>query len=180
MVNSNNGVIMGYTTEFQGKFELDKKLTDAHSEYLFAFNESRRMTRNVDILETKPDPLRQACDLPLGEGGEYFVGTSADYEDYCGESVVDGNEPPSKQPSLYCGWIPSDDRCGIEHDGEEKFYDYIKWLEYIIDNFIKPWGYVMNGVVHWRGEEFYDVGSLCVKNNVVSAIYDKHCGLDDY
>lgn len=48
---------------------------------------------------------------------------------------------------LYCQWVPTEDGEGIKWDGGEKFYSYTKWLQYLIDNFLIPNGYVLNGEV---------------------------------
>ena len=159
---------MGYTTDFSGSFSLDKPLTDAHAAYLRKFAETRRMSRNVEIASKFPDPIREAAGLPIGEQGSYFVGGLG----FCGQeldaSVVNSNSEPPGQPSLWCQWVPTDDNDGIEWDGGEKFYNYTKWLEYIIEHFLKPWGYVLNGVVEWFGEEHDDRGMIVVDDNNVT------------
>jgi hypothetical protein len=59
---------------------------------------------------------------------------------------------------------------GIEWDGGEKFYDYVEWLEYIINNFLAPKGYVLNGECPYQGEDSDDVGKIVVKDNVVTRL----------
>lgn len=59
-------------------------------------------------------------------------------------------------------------RHGIAWNGHEKFYDYVEWLEYLVENFLKPWGYKLNGTVTWQGEDSGDFGKIIVKENVVS------------
>lgn len=81
-----------------------------------------------------------------------------------------GNWDPHKgMPGLYCQWIPNKDGTAIVYDGNEKFYDYVEWIEYLINKFLKPWGYVVNGEVYWQGDKVGDVGLITVKNNEVSA-----------
>jgi hypothetical protein len=46
--------------------------------------------------------------------------------------------------------------------------DWEPWLCYLIDHFLRPWGYVVSGRVEWRGEEWPDVGVLRVRDNEVS------------
>lgn len=46
--------------------------------------------------------------------------------------------------------------------------DWEPWLCYLIDHFLRPWGYVVSGRVEWRGEEWLDVGVLRVRDNEVS------------
>lgn len=71
--------------------------------------------------------------------------------------------------SRYCQWTPTKDRLSLEWDGGEKFYEYEKWLAYLIETFIKPAGYVLNGRVKWQGEEMDDRGILGVTDNVLVA-----------
>ena len=159
---------MGYTTYFEGEFKLDKPFTQEHSEYLAKFNASRRMKRDVKKLKTMYNGehgLPGAAD-PYGQEGEFYVGGHhADFSDYQDASVKNVNQPPSTQPGLWCQWIPTEDGDGIEWDGGEKFYDYIEWLEYIIRNFIEPWGYKLSGEVLWRGEDFEDFGKIVLTDN---------------
>ena len=111
---------MGYTTEFEGVFSVTPTLTPDHQEYLRAFSYTRRMQRDVAKLEDMPDDRRKSVGLPLGVEGEYYVGSADDdnygqsrwapppgeYEDI---SILDFNEEPSTQPSLWCKWRPTED-----------------------------------------------------------------------
>ena len=55
------------------------------------------------------------------------------------------------------------------YDGVEKFYDYIVWLEYLIQ-VLESRGYKLNGDVRWGGEDTYnDHGFIKVRNNYVYA-----------
>ena len=161
---------MGYTTEFQGTFSLNKALTEDQVTYLTKFSETRRMKRNAKFAATLPDPFRNAVGLPIGNEAEYFVGGVGDFGQDDDLSVIDHNDPPKNQPGLWCQWVPSADGEGIEWNGGEKFYYYVEWLNYIIKNFLIPWGLVLNGTVKWRGEDFDDAGKIIVKDNVVSKI----------
>ena len=78
----------------------------------------------------------------------------------------DHPEDPST-PDIWCQWRPTEDKTGIEWDDGEKFYDYTEWIEYLIEHFLKPWGYIVNGDVSWDGEESADLGVISVKDNVV-------------
>lgn len=69
---------------------------------------------------------------------------------------------------FWCQWVPTDDGTGIEWDGGEKFYNYTAWLEYLIDNFFRPNGIMLNGTVTFVGEEDGDVGSITVEDNKVT------------
>lgn len=84
------------------------------------------------------------------------------------------------KPYSMCQWVPSSDGEVIEWDGNEKFLDYIEWLKYLIQFYIKPWGYTLNGEVHWQGENILDEGVIEVTDNEVKVgryvktlVYDK-------
>lgn len=159
---------MGYTTEFQGRFDLDRPLSGAHVSYLRAFAATRRMQRNAVEVAALPDPKRLNLDLPVGPQGAYFVGGGGHRGQAEDRSVTDYNTPPEGQPGLWCQWVPTEDGSGIEWDGGEKFYDYAEWIEYLIEHFLAPWGYVLNGTVTYRGERFGDMGRIAVKDNEVT------------
>ena len=79
--------------------------------------------------------------------------------------MVDDSEPPAGQPGLWCNWVPTADGTGIEWNGREKFYRYEAWLFYLITHLLKPWGYVLQGQVTWRGQDRRDVGTIHVAHN---------------
>lgn len=164
---------MGYTTDFDGKFDLDKPLTEAHRAYLVKFNETRRMRRNPSLTSKRADPVREAVGLPVGPEGAYFVGEGGYAGQDNGPDVTDHNEAPEGQPGLWCQWVPNEDGTAIVWDGGEKFYFYTEWLQYLIHNFLAPWGYALNGQVEWNGEEPGDQGVIHVRDNEVRAVYDE-------
>lgn len=140
---------MGYTTEFNGAFELDKPLSSKQLDYLRAFSCTRHMTRNVDKTTLREDPVRVAVGLPVGISGGYFVGDISCPNNVAVSDVVSYNNPPAGQPGLWCHWIPDDIGESIVWNGAEKFYDYVEWLNYLIDHFLKPW--VINCLVKFFG-----------------------------
>jgi hypothetical protein len=150
-------------TEFYGRFNLDKPLSKDHAAYLVQFSKIRHMGRNTDDLLDKDHPIRETVGLPLGIEGEYFVSKKR-------TGVIDYNVKPSTQPNLYCQWCPTNDREGIECIGAVEFYDYTEWLEYLINHFLKVWGYTLNGEVEWIGYRGSDVGKIYVKDNVVKTL----------
>jgi hypothetical protein len=175
---------MGYTTDFfpVGRgFMLDRLMEVRHANYLGRFNEIRHMKRDEKTLRAYIDPIREAVGLPIGHEGEYFTGDGtrlgslfkSECEDaYDNESILNANEPPYSQPGLWCQWTvggPVDGKyTTIEWDRREKFYHYVEWLEYIIKNFLVPWGYTLNGKVRWQGEDKADKGVITVKDNKVT------------
>lgn len=160
---------MGYTTEFDGSFSVTPPLKPEHVAYLTKFSETRRMKRDATQSLKMSDPVREAVGLPVGEEGAYFVGGGGFFGQDEDSSVLAPNRPPTGQPGLWCKWIPTEDGSSIEWDGNEKFYDYIEWIQYLITHFTKPWGYTVNGSVEWGGEERGDTGIITVTDNTVKA-----------
>ena len=158
---------MGYTTDFDGFFILDRPLTHEQREYLTAFAETRRMKRDVKIAESLPDPRRIITGLPIGPECAYFVGGSGPAGQDRDTSIINFNVPPIGQPGLWCQWVPSEDGTHIQWDGGEKFYSYVDWLHYLLNHFLVPWGYVLNGDVAFQGEDDNDRGVIMVRNNKV-------------
>jgi len=83
--------------------------------------------------------------------------------------VKDYNEPAGGCPGLWCQWVATKDGKHIEWDGGEKFYEYVDWLKWIIEKFLKPNGIVLNGEVRWQGEYDDDKGVIRVHDNEVTA-----------
>ena len=82
----------------------------------------------------------------------------------------DGLAPSIAKPSwkaIWCQWVPTEDGKGIEWDGGEKFYNYVEWIKYLISDVLAPKGYVLNGAVDWRGEEWGDTGTISITDNNV-------------
>lgn len=137
---------MGYSTDFSGKFNLNKELTIGLHLFLVNLNKTRRVATNAD-------------NKVYGYEGEYDVHQVG--------KRFDNNRQPSTQPNLYCQWVPTKDGLSIEWDGNEKFYGYIEWLSYIIHKILIPNYYVLNGKVTWQGEEVGDVGEIEVIDNEI-------------
>jgi hypothetical protein len=120
--------------------------------------------------------------LPPGAEGAYFVGhdphsVGSPFD----PSILDANAPPSGQPGLWCQWIPTDDGRALTWSGGEKFTSPVEWLQYLIDHFLEPWGYRLNGVVEWTTREHpcwsdddldfvpcVEWGTISVKENVIT------------
>ena len=156
---------MGYTTDFEGCFTLNKPLDSGHAAYLRAFAETRRMKRDPGIADTFSDPLRQNIGLPIGAAGEYFVGGAGYFGQDSDSSIINFNAPPDSQPGLWCQWIPNEDGTAIVWDGGEKFHHYVEWIKYLIEHFFSRWGYTLNGDVSWQGEEHDDRGVIMIRGN---------------
>lgn len=76
-------------------------------------------------------------------------------------------------PGIWCDWTVTKDNRGIEWNGSEKFYEYTAWLKYLIKTYLKPWGYVLDGKVQFKGEDDDDHGYIIVVHNKVYVVNNK-------
>lgn len=160
---------MGYTTEFSGSFQFNKPVTDELRNYINKFSETRRMMRDNDMIKVIYPNWKELCfNENLGENGEYFVGGKGFFGQDTDLSIINYNMS-NPQPGLWCQWVIFNDQ--LEWDGNEKFYHYVEWLEYLIKHFFAPSGYVLNGAVYYDGEDPDDFGKIVVINNVVQVVY---------
>ena len=174
---------MGYQTTFEGQFDLDKPLTPEHKAYLKRFAATRHMLWDESQLPSIPDPVREAAGLPLGLFSIYFTGItdnsiSLTHYTHNGRpayhsALINYNLTPAGVPGLWCEWAPNQDGTAIVWDQREKFYDYIEWLQFLIQHFLSPWGYVLNGSVKWQGERRTDKGIIEVTANNVAIIEEE-------
>jgi hypothetical protein len=145
-------------------------LAPEHAAYLRMFSDTRRIVRDPEIAKRLPDPVREAVGLPIGDEAGYFVGGIG----YRGQdedvSNLDHNRPPRGQPGLWCQWVPNKDGSAVVWDEGEKFYDYVAWIKYLIEHFLRPWGYILDGDVSWEGEEAPDEGVIRIRDSIVEAI----------
>jgi hypothetical protein len=111
--------------------------------------------------------MKRSTDEAFGVQGEFFVFGGGDFVQDHEPNIIDFNQQPSTQPSLWNQWTPTEDGMGIEWDGGEKFYSYTEWLVYLIHKVLAPNGYILNGVVEWDGEDRGDIGEIIVENNRV-------------
>ena len=161
---------MGYHTDFTGEINISPPLSDEQITYINTFSSTRRMARNESILASMPDPVRDAVGLPVGQQGEFYVGSTSDFGQTRDKSIIDFNLSPKSQPGLWCDWEVSDDGKYLEWNGSEKFYGYVEWLEYMNKNFFTPWKKDLNGEIKWEGEDSSDKGVIVVENNNVKAL----------
>lgn len=81
-------------------------------------------------------------------------------------------------PDGYFQWKPTRDGKGIEWDGGEKFYDYVEWLQWLIDAKLTPWGIMLSGSVTYSGEKRGDCGTLRVAGGQVAKVELGNPGAD--
>lgn len=156
---------MGYHTEFEGEIRVDPPLNADEQSFLEDFIETRHMNRVKGPLHI-----------------------STGYNSFSDLDVIDGNNPDSTKPGLWCKWETADNGHVIRWSGAEKFYDSEEWMQYLIDNLFSKSGkkyvtlhhsgdarlnnftfnHVFNGMIEAQGEEPTDKWILVVKDNVVS------------
>lgn len=186
---------MGYTTSFVGQFEFDKNLDRELFDYINIFSHKRHMKRDVDkIKEMDVKWKSRSYKGDLGKDGQYYLqpntmkakyiahhfwrdidkyGEDTNITEYSGQlhdiSVIDYNTPPDGVPGLWCDWVVKEEngKHVLKWNGSEKFYHYISWLRYLIDNFIKPNGYQLNGHIRWYGENKDDKGIIFIAENEI-------------
>lgn len=165
---------MGYTTTFEGTLEFNKEVTEELKNFINNFSNVRHMKRDADKIKEKYPNWNKMCyNGNLGKQGQYFIGDT----NYNDPSILDINCPANGVPGLWCQWIINDNG-ELEWDGGEKFYYYEEWLNYLIDNFFEPEGYVLNGTISFQGEDSDDYGDIVVVNNYVTIRQDVDCDLD--
>jgi len=150
---------MGYSTSFEGQLKFNKQLSLDDHTFLTKLAQTRRMARNVDA--------------KYGVEGEFYVDDET-------TGVIDYNTPPSTQPGLWLDWEPTEDGWYLEWNESEKFYDYVEWLEYLINKILAPKGYVLNGEITWQGEEPDDIGKIIVKDNKVTTMQGEIIYKEEY
>jgi len=152
---------LGYSTTFWGQVDIVPPLTKKEIHYLQKFQGTRRMNRT---------------------SGEYFVDGTGSMGQGNDPDIINSNDPPPEQPSLWCGWTVTDDGCYIEWNGAEKFHDAEKWMWYILRNFLQKnaiarlrypeefkflKGHICSGTIEAQGEDYDDRWKLVVDDNNV-------------
>ena len=65
-------------------------------------------------------------------------------------------------------WVLSSDATGIERYGSTDFdIGEVSKLQSLIDDFLRPRGYVLNGIATWHGECHGEDGAIIVTDNVI-------------
>jgi hypothetical protein len=66
----------------------------------------------------------------------------------------------------------SEDREFILPEQDESRHGFRLWLKLVIEHYLAPRGYVLDGEVTWEGEDRDDSGTIFVKDNQVEAVDD--------
>ena len=122
---------MGYTTEFEGYFDIKPDVTEEHERLIHQFID----VFNDNVWRRKSERTKE----------------------------LDKDAPQSR-----CSWYIEKNTNCLTWNGEEKFYEYVEWLEFLIKKFFTPLNYVLSGDVEWIGEDRSDFGTISIKNNTVT------------
>lgn len=155
---------MGYTTEFEGSLALSRNLAPSEKDYLDDFLDCRHMQYNVATLPES----QYTVVSDWGIQGKFYTGTAGEDAE-----ITDCNNPPEGVPGLWCEWRVVDEGEGhklLWSEGE-KFYAYVEWLQFLINEFFTPWGITLSGDIFWRGESRCDFGRIEVAESVVVVTY---------
>ena len=166
---------MGYTTDFTGLgFWTEPPLLEEHKSFLRMFNVTRHVCyETAGIL---PGPTRSQVIPLVGPDAWHILKDDLIRPNFAAVSSILGedrlpalhyNRSPDGVPSLWCGWTV-DEQGHIVWDGAEKFYKYVQWLEFLIDTYLRPWGYTLNGTVDYKGASADDFGRIIVVDNEVT------------
>jgi len=161
---------MGYTTDFTGSININKKVDKSTKELLDGLSSTRRMKRNPEKLAIILGISEEECINKYGEDAKHYFDNSGNYGNlgqHMTDDIVNYNYPPANHPGLWCNWCLGENEQSIEWTGGEKFYEYIQWMKYIV-NELEMRGYTLNGSIQWEGEDERDKGCILVTDNNVS------------
>ena len=82
-------------------------------------------------------------------------------------------ETSSTEKSNTLHWYYNNKLECIQWDGNEYFTNYVAWLEYLIEEILKP-NYILNGKISYQGDDYEDRGLIIVEDNkVIFKYYDR-------
>jgi hypothetical protein len=150
---------MGYDTYFHGEISISPPLLPEHEAYLKAFLQRDHWSLDTNLIASEEDSLRSAVGLGLGISGEFYTGDDSVYETH---ARLPGT--PITQPSARTDWrVFSPDHLGMRESTRTE--GYVLWLKYLMQNFFIPWGYVLDGMIEWDGDDPGDKGMIHVNQN---------------
>lgn len=160
---------MGYTTSFTGYFKIKPTPNQKIQNLINGLSKTRRMKRDVNILK------EHFPNTDFGTDGEFYFNED-DFKNFGQDDtlgVIDYNNPPSTQPSLWLDWeLDKEDPSKLKWNESEKFYSYIDWLDYLIKNIFTPNNLQLNGTVKFYGDEPGDFGKISIRDNKIEVSYD--------
>lgn len=167
---------MSYIVRFTGNFLINEKLDDKLAEYLERFYNTRHVKRNIEKTKQMYPNWKEFCFRNrIGEDGEYFANGENFLEK--DDDIISYRVPPGIQPSILCPWRIDEFHKSIIWDGKENLIpieEHAQWLQYLIENFLSPCGYIVNGSVTYKTRIFYSereeavrVGKITITDNVI-------------
>jgi hypothetical protein len=109
---------MGYDTHYVGHIQVTPPLNNAEFEYLTAFAETPHVAEDPSPYAVSDNPR---APRPVGPKGYSVLNRRDDL------------------PDCICPWIPScGGRCFVIKDDRGQHHDAAKWLQWIVDHFLKP------------------------------------------
>jgi hypothetical protein len=154
---------MGYSTDFNGDFNITPQPSEEFSDKFNEWKDSRRVA--IDVTKLPSDVLVNSSKYTIfgdiGKDGSLLIG-----QDSMNAPHVPNYNSPGSMPGLWCQW-EIDSEFNLAWDGGEKFYHYIDWLYWLIENIFEPQGFTLNGECEWCGEEREDYGVIRITNNKI-------------
>ena len=160
---------MGYSTDFNGKIKISPKLKDNDKEFLDKFFQIRHMKRDMTKLKDISEDLIKEC----GKDGCFYLKDYDGIKEMADVKTIININDSGDMPSFWCDLeiVEEIGETFIQWNGSEKTYGVNVengWFTWLIDNFFKPCGYVLNGEMTWQGEYDDDTGTIKIENNIVS------------
>lgn len=160
---------MGYSIVLDGKIKISPKLKDNDKEFLDKFFQIRHMKRDMTKLKDISEDLIKEC----GKDGCFYLKDYDDIKEMTDDKTIININDSGDMPSLWCDLeiVEENGESFVQWNGSEKTYGVNVengWFTWLIDNFFKPCGYVLNGEMTWQGEEDDDTGTINIENNIVS------------
>ena len=137
---------MGYSTDFNGMIKISPNLKELDKEFLDKFFQIRHMKRDMSKLKgISKNDIKE-----FGNDGCFYL---KDYDNF--NEMYDFNffiniNDSGDMPSLWCNLeiVEDNGESFVQWNGSEKTYGINEengWFTWLIDNFFKPNGYVLNG-----------------------------------
>lgn len=160
---------MGYSTEFSGVIEITPRLKNEDKEFLDKFFQIRHMKRDMSKLKG----ISKNVIKEFGKDGCFYLKDYDNFNEIFDDKTIINVNNSGDMPSLWCDLeiVEKNGETFIQWNGSEKTYGVNEengWFTWLIDNFFKPNGYVLNGEMTWQGEEDDDIGTIKIENNNVS------------
>ena len=160
---------MGYSTDFNGTIKISPNLKELDKEFLDKFFQIRHMKRDM----TKLKDISENLIKEYGKDGCFYLKDYNNFNEMYDDKTIININDSGDMPSLYCNLeiVEDNGESFVQWNGSEKTYGVNVengWFTWLIDNFFKPCGYVLNGEMTWQGEEDDDTGTIKIENNIVS------------